>query len=562
MMDTNGKCSRQGKKTKKVKSGCRTCKIRRVKCDELWPVCDRCNSTGRVCEGYGVWGGGETIFSQQQRLLSERAARTVSRPPVVVFLPGSSPEERDGFEWFKYRTAPKLPGSFQSKFWSTLLHQASLDEPTVLHAVLALSYVHKGGHDVSKCNTLDHETVALRHYSRSIKGLQPHFIEKSKTSCRIALLACAVFVNLEMLRGHFQTAQTHLENGIRILQEMQLISEGNDGIYRDVPGLGSTDIWIVEIFARMQLQSEMFRCGYEHRCLFLELTQWTASEGPSSGLNSLKQAWGTLTPLLNQTLRLISISRHQTFANFQCQTSEAMSQTQQSILKGLARWKEMSEILQKRLLGDERRAFHLLLTYHTLAVIMADTALELNNEMIYDSKAAKFQTLLQQLTELHDASQKHSRTTVLPEMMMDMESSIADIGWTAVLYYIVSKCRVTTIRAQAVKLLESRSHREGLWDSKVMACVARKLVDIEEAGFDHDKGKLTGDQGATILRSHSVEVPLPDSHRLREVEVVLSGAPMDNIMIFGRREQDGLGNRVLLSEYHILARYWKDAENC
>lgn len=36
----------------KVRTGCLTCKIRKVKCDEGKPSCLRCTSTGRKCEGY------------------------------------------------------------------------------------------------------------------------------------------------------------------------------------------------------------------------------------------------------------------------------------------------------------------------------------------------------------------------------------------------------------------------------------------------------------------------------------------------------------------------------
>lgn len=38
----------------KVRTGCLTCKIRRKKCDETWPACTRCTSTGRKCDGYAT----------------------------------------------------------------------------------------------------------------------------------------------------------------------------------------------------------------------------------------------------------------------------------------------------------------------------------------------------------------------------------------------------------------------------------------------------------------------------------------------------------------------------
>ncbi|KAJ5208137.1 hypothetical protein N7449_002516 [Penicillium cf. viridicatum] len=44
--------ARRRKWAPKLKSGCMTCKIRRVKCDEEKPQCRRCISTGRKCDGY------------------------------------------------------------------------------------------------------------------------------------------------------------------------------------------------------------------------------------------------------------------------------------------------------------------------------------------------------------------------------------------------------------------------------------------------------------------------------------------------------------------------------
>lgn len=347
---------------------------------------------------------------------------------MVIYLPGSTLQEREGLEWFKCRTATKLPGSFQSDFWSVLLHQASLNETAILEAVLALSSIHQGGHIGRQSCGIDYGGVALRHYVRAINDLQPHFTNKSKSSCRIALIACILFINLELLRGHFQTANTHLENGIRILQDMCLISKGRDGIFRDTPGLTSTDTWIVETFARLQLQSEMYRCDYGHEFLLLELTQWTAFERGQATFTSLKQAWEALAPLLNQILRLMSIARIHSIQQSDCQISEELLHAQCSIQKGLVCWYETAEVLQQRMVGEEGRAFLLLMAYHALAYIMVDTALQPNNELVYDAHTAKFQELMQLLTYLHDVSSDHLGPKASSDRAVDMETSITDFG--------------------------------------------------------------------------------------------------------------------------------------
>ena len=115
----------------------------------------------------------------------------------------------------------------------------------VLHAVLALSSVHKKG--TFKANdqiepdngSNEQEHITLKHYVKAISHLQPHFSTKDRASFRVALITCVTFVYLELLRGHFRTAQTHLHNGLKILGEIKMLSNGNDGILRSNPYLRS-----------------------------------------------------------------------------------------------------------------------------------------------------------------------------------------------------------------------------------------------------------------------------------------------------------------------------------
>jgi Fungal Zn(2)-Cys(6) binuclear cluster domain len=36
---------------KRTKTGCQTCRSRRIKCDEAKPVCNNCTKGKRICEG-------------------------------------------------------------------------------------------------------------------------------------------------------------------------------------------------------------------------------------------------------------------------------------------------------------------------------------------------------------------------------------------------------------------------------------------------------------------------------------------------------------------------------
>ena len=312
-------------------------RIRKVKCDEGRPACHRCKSTGRVCDGYGIWGGGESFYRNRQ---SVTALKDVPRPPPSVSVFASGTEEKEYFEWFKRRTAIKLPGSFVSRFWDTLLLQASSNEPAVLHAVLALSSVHKrgavdaNGQTVPENGSNEQEISTLKHYIKAISHLKPHFSRKDKASFQVALITCVTFVYLEFLRGHFRTAQTHLQNGLKILRETYLLSNGDDVILRSKPCLESTDDWIVEAFSRLHLQVELFKHTYQHPCLVL---QAASPDTQTLVFHSINEAWQKIGQLLNEVFYLTHLARQQ--GACECVRNHLLLlEDQQRIRTELARW--------------------------------------------------------------------------------------------------------------------------------------------------------------------------------------------------------------------------------
>lgn len=65
----------------KVRTGCVTCKIRHVKCDELKPSCQRCMTAGITCEGYK-----EATYYKKSKVIHTRASAT-----LVPLLPKLEP---------------------------------------------------------------------------------------------------------------------------------------------------------------------------------------------------------------------------------------------------------------------------------------------------------------------------------------------------------------------------------------------------------------------------------------------------------------------------------------
>jgi hypothetical protein len=489
------------------------------------------------------------------------------QPLVCVPVLATGVEEKGYFEWFKCRTATKLPGSFISGFWNRLIFQASLNEPAVLHAVLALSCVHKRGslHDANQRNSDDtpdkQEQFILQHYVKAISYLQPHFSIKDMSSFRVALITCAVFIYLEFLRGHFETAQRHLENGLKVLTEAQMPSLDNDGILILKPCRESIDDWIIEAFSRLNIQVELFKQTYQHPCLVIQVTR---PELPTAIFRTFNEAWQPMEYLLNQIFHLTKLVRKQGVSeSASARHPSALLRYQQHIRIELARWLDLYAASKKELQGqnstDKVRAYKLLCVYNTMANIMAATCLSLNDELIFDAHTDQFVSLIRQLANLWTSSSISTIVPAQPGHPMNMSRSIVDMGWIQPLYFVAVKCRIHRIRIQAIKLLETSSHREGIWDAKTAACVARKVMEIEESNFYEDVDGADDFPLSSCPRPQDLlQLTLPDANRIREAELVLSGEPMDKVLLFCKQKQDGTYRKVCIGKYDVLLQRWID----
>ncbi|OAA63096.1 Zn(2)-C6 fungal-type DNA-binding domain protein [Cordyceps fumosorosea ARSEF 2679] len=81
---------RQKRWATKTRTGCITCRIRRVKCDEAKPMCNRCMTSGRMCDGY------KNPPKKPAKQSAAPTSRTTTEPRAganddaqAVYLPGA-----------------------------------------------------------------------------------------------------------------------------------------------------------------------------------------------------------------------------------------------------------------------------------------------------------------------------------------------------------------------------------------------------------------------------------------------------------------------------------------
>ncbi|KAK3385891.1 hypothetical protein B0H63DRAFT_393780 [Podospora didyma] len=543
---------------KKTKTGCRTCKIRRVKCDEDRPACRRCMSTGRVCDGYGIWGGGGNAYGSVERAASSTVHASRQDPSLAknwtpAVVPGMTNQEKAALDFFRARTAPKLPGVFNSDFWDTLVFQVGFTEPAVLHAIIALAATHRreiGGSwlasSVRNCDDTipdANERLAMQQYNKAIASLRCHFKKKDRQSVRIALISCMVFISIELLRGDFKTGLVHLQSGLKLLQEIQGEGWPMPSLERTAatimlqPHPKSVDDYLVEAFTRLNVQSALFGQGFEYL--------YKVGQGGPSGaeyniphvFESMNSARQHLDALINGVYFLSAEINRFTHTHGILQVPHHFGQRKEWLQASLSSWLDAyssmtslhylvsTKVIPKNLVSSIGPP--LLRLYHTMATIMAATCLRGTDETVFDSHTADFATILDQAIELWTrAAHVMGIANGCGIRELDISFTI-DMGFIPPLYYTALKCRVPRFRRHAIEFLLAAPHREGLWDGSLAAAVAQKVIEIEEMCFyDSMAGvDLNHRDPPTPIPSKVPpldKLPLiPGSSRVNEVNVLL-----------------------------------------
>ncbi|KAI3321773.1 hypothetical protein HD806DRAFT_146685 [Xylariaceae sp. AK1471] len=209
-MNTKPPRSRIGARgLRRVKSGCRTCKIRHIKCDESRPACSQCSSTGRQCDFTVPALPSSQAFRREQRGLvlarpvpgPFRHRHPTGRSNVVPYF------ESVQFEFFRLVCAPEYGLFFETPSWESLVLQSAITEPCVYHAALAISAL-TWNHYSPVSHWYDPTTGAISateystiQYNLAIRRLNARLDSSAQDRdvTKIAILSAILFINIELL---------------------------------------------------------------------------------------------------------------------------------------------------------------------------------------------------------------------------------------------------------------------------------------------------------------------------------------------------------------------------
>ncbi|KAI1134570.1 hypothetical protein F5Y05DRAFT_397527 [Hypoxylon sp. FL0543] len=429
------------KGSSKVRTGCLTCKVRKVKCDEGKPSCQRCVSTGRECDGYAVPPSSSALSWHRPRHL---------------FPNVDDASERRALQFFCQAAGPSLSGPMDPYFWTHLVMQFSTFEPAVRHSVVAISSLYEQIQSNQKSvRLLADNSLAIHHYNSAIQEL------KSKKNEPLVLLVCILFICVEFLLGDRKAAIQHCKHGVLLLESVE-------------SSYPWTKQYLSPIFRRLTLFPFFFAPDSTSFPKLIGLND----QFPAS-FESLDEALYYLDGITTRTVHLVRRGDCYRLGDMlNTPVSPDMLSEQSKIKRLLDEWSSLftdfrersstPEIPQEMLCNIDLR--------YEIARIWAETTFEYT-EILYDKYLDKFRWMVARAAGLQLS--KVSRP--------DPPKFIFEMGFVPLLFYIVIKCRCLVTRLQALSLMKTLGvHRENLWEVSPMHATGRRIVEIEH-GFSFDE---------------------------------------------------------------------------
>ncbi|CAI7670129.1 unnamed protein product [Penicillium pancosmium] len=496
----------------KSRLGCKTCKIRRVKCDLSQPSCLKCLSTGRTCDGYGAMplackteqieikpthnhnesadGDGYdgylpcttiSAYEPKQWHSKDRCRISQNLGPLTV-LPMTGSIQAEAMSFFEDISIKHLNEYRPCESWRKTLMLFSQTVPSVRHAATALAMIHRKYLDhhsndrvyepyFMKDKLLD--KTSLLHYNRAIQLLLKPNSGDSAEITAVTLLVSYLFTCFDHLVGDDVQAVKHLRGGVELSRNIDNATIYDYACHDSQPsGFHAIIGQVTKQIRRLDMQAGMFLVDWSPANIEEQFTPHLILF--DSAFGSLDQAADHLQSLVSQVMWL---------RNTEQQTSPMgtvpplPSSLKGMVLGQLETWSSLFENLLQRGHRSESafetdRLVSLLRLQHTIARILLSTCHGPGGEMDYDNFLPQFQQCVALACEVAAAHQRYAGSS--------MSTFTPEIGIIPILYIIGAKCRHHLVRREALGILRCQLIREASWDSIATASVVERVIEIEE----------------------------------------------------------------------------------
>ncbi|EXA31701.1 hypothetical protein FOVG_17022 [Fusarium oxysporum f. sp. pisi HDV247] len=506
---TAGACRLRRAYHPKVKTGCRTCRIRRVKCDEGKPVCVRCTSTGRTCDGYTLPPSPSYSSSTSTSPSPQSSDSYNATADLKLILPRQSPEEVRSYRFFLEVTAPSLAGAFYADFWLAEVPRVCMSDAAIWHAVVSLGSAHE---DFAQHGQGSRSVFALKQFNSAIRCLTESRSPRHADRWR-ALIVSTIFTYVCTIKGLHDQTRIHLQAGCNLLRELEgLATKGRTTLNQEqLPEVAQEESWIStvpvsiapiqSILVTLELQLEALGHGgiTESPALLLRnktLNTWRYYTAPRPSHrptpDTINQAYCASESLFSGLI-LFSQEHAKQLGDLQTGKSgpaglSMLAARQEAHTRCYKEISKAMDIFQQEVNATQWEP-HAMLPLHLFKSV---------NRL-----------LLIQDPEEHDLVKRQNDLPALYKSIVDLAEQIMNldpvkarrVSYTQHLFLVAHSGIGQSTRRRAVTLLR-RPRLEGGWDSLISASLAQAIMDREreavceyrleqglDAGTDGGEGK-------------------------------------------------------------------------
>ncbi|KAF2502504.1 hypothetical protein BU16DRAFT_10907 [Lophium mytilinum] len=457
----------------RVRTGCFTCKTRRVKCDETKPHCLRCSQTGRKCDGYPR--------DQHPSLL------TTSFYSLPFRIPGSQ-NDRQIFHYYNIYAARDLCGfsTGSSSFWRQLVFELAFQLPVVRDVLIALASIHReyATLDPTSSTPKGPSSNTLAQYNKALRRFRVYLSQNADPEKEAVVVCCILFHCFESVRGEYEWAVKHLDTGIGLLESWYPGTLSSTELLNRTSNVETNIDTLRATLIRLDMQLSVFN---DHRMPTFALVSKEVASGQSdctpSHFQSPVEAQETLETLQNWLLRfLIGHTQYKSLPPRAMPYSVSLELDALQIQ--FARWDTaFQELTQSaRSKATEPRAVGLMKTmsFMRLSYSICVAMLSFSYPQPAEEPALDMQlrTLLSEieLFLFFQSSSNDDANNLLPR------SVSCDIGVVMPLFLLAVKCRDAPLRHRALNTLSKLSRQEGLMNAKTMLGIVVNAMKLEFAG--------------------------------------------------------------------------------
>lgn len=279
----------------KVRTGCDTCKKRRVKCDEAKPSCLRCRASGKQCLGYpwvsaakhfepsqptSACGGrrrpSESDDNDNDNRDSSRTSRSASTPEPLLSLQRREPcypsfadiaaapsilafsssnfdsaNEKYSHDFFRHwlcaYTAPRaetVPDLWTVHYPKVAEAIPALKDAMFANGIIGTTLLRKGTaaqYDVARLTALQHTNSAIAYL---VKHPQPP---------NVVVMVAWLFWLLDMAQGHFASSTMHVESALKMAADLHPNSAEEEAVLQLLRDVANTREHVAALTRRYPL---------------------------------------------------------------------------------------------------------------------------------------------------------------------------------------------------------------------------------------------------------------------------------------------------------------------